>query len=129
MNTFLLMLIPTARPMNINVDYRDALYQFRRKHKKGADQRDNASRSYPVWSGRIMTPAGSFVGGSLTTANGWAAYTSRVTAVDTLVDGGIKEEKLLFYGRCRCGDPTGTAGSGAADVSSDHRGRETSGLL
>ena len=36
--------------------------------------------------------------GSLTTANGWAAYTSRVTAVDTLLEGGIKEENLLFMG-------------------------------
>lgn len=40
----------------------------------------------------------SFVSGSLTTANGWAAYTSRVTAVDTLIEGGIKEENLLFMG-------------------------------
>lgn len=88
---------PTARPMNINVDYRDALYRSGENIRKALTneisitQLSGLERSY-------YDTCRSFVGGSLTTANGWAAYTSRVTAVDTLVDGGIKEEKLLFMG-------------------------------
>ena len=40
----------------------------------------------------------SFVSGNLTTAAGWAAYASRVTAVDVLTSGGIREEEPLFMG-------------------------------
>lgn len=88
---------PTARPMNINVDYRDALYRSGENIRKALTNEisitelSGLERSY-------YDICRSFVGGSLTTANGWAAYTSRVTAVDTLVEGGIKEEKLLFMG-------------------------------
>lgn len=88
---------PTARPMNINVDYRDALYRSGENIRKALTneisitQLSGLERSY-------YDTCRSFVGGSLTTANGWAAYTSRVTAVDTLIEGGIKEENLLFMG-------------------------------
>lgn len=88
---------PTARPMNINVDYRDALYRSGENIRKALTneisitQLSGLERSY-------YDTCRSFVGGNLTTANGWAAYTSRVTAVDTLVEGGIKEEELLFMG-------------------------------
>lgn len=88
---------PTARPMNINVDYRDALYRSGENIRKALTneisntQLSGLERSY-------YDTCRSFVEGNLTTANGWAAYTSRVTAVDTLVKGGIKEEELLFMG-------------------------------
>lgn len=88
---------PTARPMNINVDYRDSLYRSGENIRMALTneicitQLCSLERSY-------YDACRSFVEGNLTTANGWAAYTSRVTAVDTLVKGGIKEEELLFIG-------------------------------
>lgn len=88
---------PTARPMNINVDYRDALYRSGENIRKALTneisitQLSGLERSY-------YDTCRSFVEGNLTTANEWAAYTSRVTAVDTLVKGGIKEKELLFLG-------------------------------
>lgn len=88
---------PTARPLNINVDYRDALYRSGENIRKALTNEISITQLSGLEKSYYDT-CRSFVSGSLTTANGWAAYTSRVTAVDTLLEGGIKEENLLFMG-------------------------------
>ena len=88
---------PTARPMNINVDYRNALYISGENIRKALTNEISITELSGLEKSYYDT-CRSFVGGSLTTANGWAAYTSRVTAVDTLVEGGITDETLLFMG-------------------------------
>lgn len=88
---------PTARPLNINVDYRDALYRSGENIRKALTNEISITQLSGLEKSYYDT-CRSFVSGSLTTANGWAAYTSRVTAVDTLIEGGIKEENLLFMG-------------------------------
>ena len=88
---------PTARPMNINVDYRDALYRSGENIRKALTNElsltelSGLERSY-------YDTCRSFVSGNLTTAAGWAAYASRVTAVDVLTSGGIRDEEPLFMG-------------------------------
>ena len=88
---------PTARPMNINVDYRDALYRSGENIRKALTNElsltelSGLERSY-------YDTCRSFVSGNLTTAAGWAAYASRVTAVDVLTSGGMRDEETLFMG-------------------------------
>ncbi len=88
---------PTARPMNINVDYKDALYRSGENIRKALTNEISITELSGLERSYYDT-CRSFIGGNLTTANGWAAYTSRVTAVDTLIDGGVKEEVLLYIG-------------------------------
>lgn len=88
---------PAARPMNINVDYRDALYRSGENIRKALTNElsltelSGLERSY-------YDTCRSFVSGNLTTAAGWAAYASRVTAVDVLTSGGMRDEETLFMG-------------------------------
>ena len=88
---------PTARPMNINVDYKDALYRSGANIRKALTNEISITELSGLEKSYYDT-CRSYVDGNLTTANGWAAYTSRVTAVDTLTAGGIREEKLLYIG-------------------------------
>lgn len=88
---------PTARPLNINVDYSDALYRSGENIRKAL----NGEISITELSGlerSYYDTCRSFVNGNLTTAAGWAAYASRVTAVDTLMEGGTADEKKLSMG-------------------------------
>lgn len=74
---------PTARPMNINVDYVDALYRCGENLQKAL----NGELSVTELSGlekSYYNTCQSYLNGNLTTANGWAAYASRVEAVEVL---------------------------------------------
>lgn len=94
---FALNVDPTARPMNINVDYRDALYRTTR------NIRDALEGDYPIESlsgleKSYYNTCKSYLNGNLTTANAWAAYASRITAVGLLVDSGIESNIPLSLG-------------------------------
>lgn len=94
---FALNVDPTARPMNINVDYRDALYRTTR------NIRDALEGDYPIESlsgleYSYFNTCKSYLNGNLTTANAWAAYASRITAVGLLVDSGIESNIPLSLG-------------------------------
>ena len=74
---------PTARPMNINVDYIDALYRCGENLQKAL----NGEISVTELSGlekSYYNTCRSYLNGNLTTANGWAAYASRIQAVEVL---------------------------------------------
>lgn len=88
---------PTARPMNINVDYKDALYRSGANIRKALTNEISITELSGLEKSYYDT-CRSYVDGNLTTANGWAAYASRVTAVDTLTAGDIPEETLLYIG-------------------------------
>lgn len=94
---FALNVDPTARPMNINVDYRDALFRSTR------DIRSALKGDYPVESltgleRSYYNTCKSYLNGNVTTANAWAAYASRITAVGLLVDSGIESNIPLSLG-------------------------------
>ena len=74
---------PTARPMNINVDYIDVLYRCGENLQKAL----NGEISVTELSGlekSYYNTCRSYLNGNLTTANGWAAYASRIQAVEVL---------------------------------------------
>ena len=69
--------------MNINVDYVDALYRCEENLKKAL----NGEISVTELSGlekSYYNTCRSYLNGNLTTANGWAAYASRIQAVEVL---------------------------------------------
>lgn len=88
---------PTARPMNINVDYKDGLYRSGKNIREALMNTISITELSGLEKSYYDT-CKSFVDGSLTTANGWAAYVSRIIAVEELVDGGLKEETVLSMG-------------------------------
>lgn len=88
---------PTARPMNINVDYKDALFRSGTNIRRALTGEISITELSGLEKSYYDT-CRSFTDGNLTTANGWAAYTSRVTAVDTLIQGNMKEETTLSMG-------------------------------
>lgn len=82
---FSLNVDPTARPLNINVDYRDTLYQTTRNIRDALDGEIPSSQLTGLEKSYYNT-CKAYLYGNLTTANAWAAYASRITAVGVLVD-------------------------------------------
>lgn len=74
---------PTARPMNINVDYVDALYRCGKNLEKALSGEISVTELSGLEKSYYNT-CSSYLNGNLTTANGWAAYASRILAVDVL---------------------------------------------
>lgn len=74
---------PTARPMNINVDYADALYRCGENLQKALDGEISVTELSGLEKSYYNT-CRSYLNGNLTTANGWAAYASRIQAVEVL---------------------------------------------
>jgi putative aldouronate transport system substrate-binding protein len=91
---FLLNVDPTARPLNINVDYRDTLYQTT-ENIRNALNKEKPSSSLTGLEKSYYRTCKAYLDGNLTTANAWAAYTSRITAVGTLVDLNFKSRQPL----------------------------------
>lgn len=94
---FALNVDPTARPLNINVDYKDTLYRTTR------NIRDTIEGEYQIeeltgLEKSYYNTCKSYLNGNLTTANAWAAYASRITAVGLLVDSGIESNLPLSLG-------------------------------
>lgn len=91
---FSLNVDPTARPLNINVDYRDTLYQTT-ENIRNALNKEKPSSSLTGLEKSYYRTCKAYLDGNLTTANAWAAYTSRITVVGTLVDLNFKSRQPL----------------------------------
>lgn len=79
---------PTARPLSINVDYIDALYRVREQMENVRTGRMSMTQLTGLEKAYYRT-CRSYMDGTLTTADGWAAYTSRIVAVDALKEAGV----------------------------------------
>lgn len=78
---------PTARPMNINVDYWDSIYRTTDNILKVM----NGEMRIQELSGMeraYYETCKSYKDGSMTTVNAWAAYASRIQAVSLLAESG-----------------------------------------
>ena len=94
---FALNVDPTARPMNINVDYRDGLFRSTRNIRaalEGEQSVDSLSGLEKSYYDTCKT----YLNGNVTTANAWAAYASRITAAGLLADSGIESNIPLSMG-------------------------------
>ena len=85
---------PTARPLNINVDYNDALYRTSEHIQDALDKKLDVGELSGLEKSYYNT-CKSYLNGSLTTANGWAAYASRIEAVGALRQAGIRGAQTL----------------------------------
>ena len=85
---------PTARPLNINVDYEDALYRTTEHIQAALDKTLDVSELSGLEKSYFNT-CKSYLDGQLTTANGWAAYASRIQAVGELQKAGITSTSTL----------------------------------
>ena len=88
---------PTARPMNINVDYIDALYRCGDNLQKALDGEISVTELSGLEKSYYNT-CRSFLNGNLTTANGWAAYASRIQAVEVLESIGTRKKPAISLG-------------------------------
>ena len=86
---FSLNVDPTARPLNINVDYRDTLYQTT-ENIRNTLNKEKPSSSLTGLEKSYYRTCKAYLDG-----NAWAAYTSRITAVGTLVDLNFKSRQPL----------------------------------
>lgn len=84
---FSLNVDPTARPMNINVDYWDGLYRTTDNIQKVMDKELRVQELTGIEKAYYET-CKSYMNGRLTTVNAWAAYASRIQAVSLLSESG-----------------------------------------
>lgn len=90
---------PSARPLGINVDYKDALARCcmnlkdALQGKKEMSQLTALEGSYYEGCYRYQRS------GSMASVEDWAAYTSRVTAPALMAEGSIKVVCPVFYGK------------------------------
>ena len=86
---FALNVDPTARPLVINVDYNEAMYNVTKDIRRviaGTQKESNLSALEKSYYSACMR----YLNGDNVTAEDWAAYKSRVSAVGVLVDGHYK---------------------------------------
>ena len=83
--------------MNINVDYQDTLYQTTENIRNTLNKEKPFSSLTGLEKSYYRT-CKAYLDGNLTTANAWAAYTSRITAEGTLVDLILKAVSLPLSG-------------------------------
>ena len=88
---------PTARPMNINVDYIDALYRCGENLQKALQGNMSVTELSGLEKSYYNT-CRSYLNGNLTTANGWAAYASRIQAVEVLDSTGTRKKPAISLG-------------------------------
>lgn len=77
---------PTARPLVINVDYNEAIYNVTkdiRRVMSGKQKESNLSALEKSYYDACMK----YLSGKNVTVEDWAAYKSRISAVGVLVDG------------------------------------------
>ena len=84
---FALNVDPTARPLVINVDYNEATYQVT-EHIRDALDGKLAEEKLSAIEASYYQACRSYLESDSPTAEDWAAYQSRVSAVGLLVDGG-----------------------------------------
>ena len=88
---------PTARPMNINVDYVDALYRCGANLEKVISGEISVTELSGLEKSYYNT-CRSYLEGNLTTANGWAAYASRIQAVEGLNEAAARKIQPVSMG-------------------------------
>lgn len=98
-NYYRLNVDPTARPIAINVDYNNALsicydeLKLALSDEKKADDLELLEYSYYQSCKKYLdNPKNAKL-------EDWAAYTSRITACSLIVNGNIKNNKSLFFGK------------------------------
>lgn len=84
---FSLNVDPTARPLNINVDYWDGLYRVT-DHILEVMNGERRVQELTGIEKAYYNTCKSYLDGNLTTANAWAAYASRIQAVGLLSESG-----------------------------------------
>lgn len=84
---------PTARPVNINVDYWDGLYRTT-DHILAAMNKEIRVQDLTGIEKAYYLTSKSYMDGSLTTVNGWAAYASRIQAVGLLSESGRGTQRI-----------------------------------
>ena len=92
---FALNVDPTARPLVINVDYNEAIYNVTKDIRRvmvGTQNVSNLSALEKSYYDACMK----YVNGENVTAEDWAAYKSRISAVGVLVDGHYKAVRRQY---------------------------------
>lgn len=92
---FALNVDPTARPLVINVDYNEAVYNVTKDIRRvmaGTQKESNLSALEKSYYDACMK----YVSGESVTAEDWAAYKSRISAVGVLVDGHYKPVRRQY---------------------------------
>jgi carbohydrate ABC transporter substrate-binding protein, CUT1 family (TC 3.A.1.1.-) len=79
---------PTARPMNINVDYYDGLYRSGENIRKALEG-EKAVEELSGLEKSYYNTCVAFLEGDDPSATDWAAYASRIEAVEVLVDANV----------------------------------------
>ena len=86
---------PTARPLVINVDYKEATFQITkdiRAVQNGTDKKESLwglEKSYYI-------ACENYLHGKSSTPEDWAAYKSRISAVGLLIDGGYQSQEQKY---------------------------------
>lgn len=81
---------PTARPMNINVDYYDGLYRSGENIRKALEG-EKAVEELSGLEKSYYNTCVAFLEGDDPSATDWAAYASRIEAVEVLVDANVQQ--------------------------------------
>lgn len=81
---------PTARPMNINVDYYDGLYRSGENIRKALEG-EKAVEELSGLEKSYYNTCVAFLEGDDPSATDWAAYASRIEAVEVLVDANMQQ--------------------------------------
>ncbi len=90
---FMLNVDPTARPLNINVDYRDAIYRTQQNIQAVLEGEQDIMSLTGLEKAYYET-CKSYLNGNITTSNAWAAYASRIQATKLLSDAGMDESSI-----------------------------------
>ncbi len=94
---FALNVNPTARPLVINVDYNDATYKVTENIRKVL-RGEKSVHALSAIEKSYYNACCNYLEGRNVTANDWAAYKSRISAVGLLVDGKYKPTKRVYLG-------------------------------
>ena len=92
---FALNVDPTARPLVINVDYNEAIYNVTKDIRRvmaGTQKESNLTALEKSYYDACMV----YIDGTDATVEDWAAYKSRISAVGVLVDGHYKSVRRQY---------------------------------
>ncbi len=92
---FSLNVDPTARPLNINVDYLDAIYRVQKNIQKVIDGQMSTLELTGLEKAYYDT-CSSWLNGNITTSNAWAAYASRIQATGLLSEAGLDQVQPML---------------------------------
>ena len=125
---FALNVDPTARPLVINVDYNEAIYNVTkdiRRVMSGKQKASNLSALEKSYYDACMK----YLSGKNVTVEDWAAYKSRISAVGVLVDGHYSSVRRTYLVDSDGEIPNMLASLEKKCLYSDDHGRAAHGLL